>query len=320
MIHVVCPNPALDRTVFLKKFEINGVSRAQFSKDLLGGKGFNVIRSYLIKEKKSSYLIHTFLGGYTGQFLQTLIQKEKVDSIVTEINGTTRICSIVVDEHQKHAHLINESGPSIGKSEAGLFLKRLLTSVNAGDFVLFSGSLPEGLDQNFYAKTIAILEARGAKCVLDSSGPSLAMGIQANPWLIKVNELEFFELIGQLPEKADANSVEKALRELDSSSNFIVTLGGKGTLAKFENAVYKVALPKIEVKNATASGDIFLGGLTKSLHNGESIEKALQTASLYSLSNCLYWYPNIELSDVEYYESQIKVTKLGGLINETITG
>ena len=319
MIHVVCPNPALDRTVFLKKFEINGVSRAESTKDLLGGKGFNVIRSYMVKEEITPYLIHTFLGGYTGRYLQALIQEENVDSIVTEINGTTRICSVIVDENQKHAHLINENGPSIDKSERQLFLTRLFDSVNEGDFVLFSGSLPKGLEHDFYAKIIEVLEKRGVKCVLDSSGSSLAKGIKANPWLIKVNELEFFELIGQPPEKADTDSVEKELRDLDSLSNFIVTLGGEGTIAKFENTVYKVSIPKIEVKNATASGDIFLGALTKCLHDGEPIEKALQTASLYSLSNCLYWYPNIELSDVKHYQNQIKQTKLGGHINDTIT-
>ncbi|SIQ72955.1 tagatose 6-phosphate kinase [Domibacillus enclensis] len=319
MIHVVCPNPALDRTLFLKRFELNGVSRAADTRDLLGGKGFNVIRSYKETEEAPPYLIHTFLGGYTGQYLQALIKGEKVSSVVTDIQGTTRICSIVVDEHQQHAHLINEKGPSVTFAEAELYVERLFASVKAGDFVLFSGSLPEGLDADFYAKTIEVLERKGAKCVLDSSGSPLANGFQANPWLVKVNELEFFELIGQMPEKADADAVEQALRTLSCSSNFIVTLGGKGTIAKFENDLYKVALPTIDVKNATASGDIFLGGLTKSLYNGEPIEKALQTASLYSLSNCLYWYPNIERSDVEYYKSQINVTKLGGYSNEIIT-
>lgn len=319
MIHVVCPNPALDRTIFLKKFEINGVSRAESSKDVLGGKGFNVIRSYVANQEIPPYIIHTFLGGYTGQHLQALIQKEKVSSMVTKINGTTRTCSIIIDGHQKHTHLINESGPSINKSERELFLKQLFVSINTNDFVLFSGSLPEGLEHNFYATIIEDLEKKGVKCILDSSGSSLTEGVKANPWLIKVNELEFFELIGQPPEKVNANAVEKALRNLDTPSNFIVTLGGEGTIAKFKNNIYKVSLPKIEVKNATASGDIFLGGLTKSLHNGESIEEALQTASLYSLSNCLYWYPNIEMSDINHYKSQIYVTKLGGLINETIT-
>lgn len=319
MIHVVCPNPALDRTVFLKKFEINGVSRAQSSKDLLGGKGFNVIRSYRVEKETPPYLIHTFLGGYTGGYLKALIQEENVECMATEVNEATRICSIIVDAEKKQAHLINENGPSIDKSERQLYLKRLFNAVNTGDYAIFSGSLPQGLEPDFYANIIEDLEKRGVKCVLDSSGLALAKGIRANPWLIKVNELEFFELIGKTPETVTVDSIEKALRELDSPSNIIVTLGGKGTIAKYENVVYRVSLPKIEVKNATASGDIFLGGLTKSLHNGETIEKALETASLYSLSNCLYWYPNIELFDVNDYQSQIKLIKLGGYTNETIT-
>jgi tagatose 6-phosphate kinase len=313
MIHVVCPNPALDRTIFLRGLELNGVSRAEFSKDLLGGKGFNVIRSYMVEKKRPDFHIHTLLGGYTGQYLQTLIQKCKVNCSVTNIKGTTRICSIIMDQNKQHAHLINENGPVIEVDEKKRFLDQLINNVSVGDFVLFSGSLPEGLGQDFYAVAIEALEKKGVKCVLDSSGVALAEGVKANPWMIKVNELEFFELIQQELKQDNPDSVEEALRTLNNSSNFIVTLGGKGTIAKYENTIYKVDLPKIEVKNATASGDIFLGCLTMYLKNNQSIENALQNASAYSLSNCLYWYPNIDLTDVEQYKSQIIVSKLGGL-------
>lgn len=313
MIHVVCPNPALDRTIFLERLELNGVSRAEFSKDLLGGKGFNVIRSYMVEKERPDFHIHTLLGGYTGQKLQTLIQKFKVNCSVTNIRETTRICSIIVDHNKQHAHLINENGPVIEVDEKKRFLDQLVHNVSVDDFVLFSGSLPEGLGQDFYAVAIESLEKKGAKCVLDSSGVALAEGVKANPWMIKVNELEFFELIQQELKQDNPDSVEEALRTLNNSSNFIVTLGGKGTIAKYENTIYKVDLPKIEVKNATASGDIFLGCLTMCLKNNQSIENALQNASAYSLSNCLYWYPNIDLTDVEQYKSQIIVSKLGGL-------
>ncbi len=52
MIHVVALNPALDRTVILKEFNHDGVSRAKESMDLLGGKGFNVVRSLLAGEER----------------------------------------------------------------------------------------------------------------------------------------------------------------------------------------------------------------------------------------------------------------------------
>lgn len=312
MIHVVCPNPALDRTVFLKNFIENGVSRANSSLDLLGGKGFNVIRSFFVNEVRPDFCVHTLLGGYIGDYLKTFIENERITSTVTTIKETTRICTILVDEEQNYASLINEPGPSVSEEEISSFVRRLFSQVQSEDIVVFSGSVPGGMDERFYHDMIVLLQNKGAKCILDSSSASLSEGITANPWLIKVNELEFFELLGKEIGQPDAESVERELRNWEGPSNFIVTMGGNGSLAKFDGTVYKVELPSIHATNATASGDIFLGGLTMQISKNCSIEDALLTASTFSLSNCLYWYPNINLSDVEYYKPQIKITNLGG--------
>ncbi|MEH7493793.1 1-phosphofructokinase family hexose kinase [Neobacillus niacini] len=312
MIHVVCPNPALDRTIYVNKFIQNGVCRAQSSKDLLGGKGFNVILSYLTEKERLDFRIHTFIGGYTGTYLAQLIQQENIPCSVTKINGTTRICSIIVDEAQQHAHLINENGPFIEEDEKSQFIHQLINAVGSGDIVIFSGSLPQGIDEDFYYQLTHTLQEKGAKCILDTSGFSLKEGVKAKPWLVKVNESEFFDLIEKQEHKAEKQDVIESLRNLDLEWNFIVTLGGKGSIAKFDQEIYEVTLPRITAKNATASGDIFLGALSKGLANNLTIEEALIQASTYSLSNCMYWHPHIDLSDVEIYKSQIQITKIGG--------
>ena len=42
MIHVVCPNPALDRTVLLSQFKEDVVNRPSQVHENAGGKSFNV--------------------------------------------------------------------------------------------------------------------------------------------------------------------------------------------------------------------------------------------------------------------------------------
>ncbi|MGM7719751.1 1-phosphofructokinase family hexose kinase [Metabacillus sp. Hm71] len=312
MIHVVCPNPALDRTIFLNNFYQNGVSRAEKSMDLLGGKGFNVIRSFLVNERPS-FLVHTFLGGYTGDYLKSMIDDEQIDCIVTPTKETTRICSIIVDQTLRQAHLINESGPKVDRKEKNQFIENLVNQVNQEDYVIFSGSLPGGIDSDFYYNLIDLLEKKGAKCILDSSGVPLTEGVKAEPWLTKVNEFEFLELVDKKDQKPTEEVIVSELKTLSNHENFIVTLGGKGTIAKFDHEIYKIVLPKIQVTNATASGDIFLGALVKELNRSETIEEALRSASAYSLTNCLYWYPKIGVEELDFYTKQIDITKLGGM-------
>lgn len=79
-----------------------------------------------------------------------------------------------------------------------MIIKNINSSVQNNDFVIFSGSLPSGIDSTFYKGLIEELQNnQNAKCILDSSGEFLKFGIESNPWLIKINDEEFLELIGK---------------------------------------------------------------------------------------------------------------------------
>ncbi|TFJ91679.1 1-phosphofructokinase family hexose kinase [Lentibacillus salicampi] len=311
MIHVVCPNPALDRSIFLDEFTQDSVNRAKKSIDVLGGKGFNVIRSFLV-QNKPFFQISTFLGGYTGSQLQKMITDAKIDSTVTEIKETTRICSIIVDESSGQVHVINEKGPHIDEDEEKHFVEKLISKVKPNDFAIFSGSLPSNVDKSFYYYLIHELEKKGAKCLLDSSGDYLKEGIKAEPWLVKINKFEFFDLFGSAKSEHNLESLIEQLNNVTLSSNFIITLGDKGSVAKINKKLYRVEIPTIKAKNPTASGDIFLGAFTKELEKNTDPMEALKTASAYSMANCLYWYPHIEESDIVTYKDKVEVIELGG--------
>ncbi|MFD1064916.1 1-phosphofructokinase family hexose kinase [Oceanobacillus locisalsi] len=308
MLHVVCPNPALDRTIFLDKFNVNGVSRSHQTKELLGGKGFNVIRSFSFQNPNSAFTAHAFLGGYIGEHLQTLANDQHISTTVTPIKENTRICSIIVDNEKGHAHLINEKGPAISASEKQAFEKSLLESVKSEDYVVFSGSLPDGLPPSFYQDLIISLQAKGAKCVVDSSGEALSQSVEAKPWLLKVNESEYLEL-----KKKTADTTEDIINLLKhdtSLKNIIITLGGDGSIAKIDGKSYRITLPKITAKNATASGDIFLGKLLEAFQSHKDIKTALVEASSFAASNCLYWYPHIDRNDAEKLQEQVTFEEL----------
>lgn len=309
MIHVICPNPALDRTLFLSNFKANSVNRPTFAKDLLGGKGFNVIRPFLY-DNFINYKIHTLFGGPIGISLESIVSDNKINNEATYIKDNNRICSIIIDEISHDVYQIYEKGPTIQKSEIHDYKKNINSSVQNNDFVIFSGSLPIGIDSTFYKELIEDLQDnQNAKCILDSSGEFLKFGIESNPWLIKINDEEFLELIGKKDIK-DTEEIIDNIKTYNKTKNIIVTLGENGVIAKFGEQVLKVTQPNIHAINPIASGDIFLGTLTKSISEGFGNIDSLKHACSYALTNCLYWYPNLNEEAINKFKKEISITEI----------
>ena len=62
---------------------------------------------------------------------------------------------------------------------------------------MFAGSLPRGIDDDFYAEAVRELKRQGAQTVLDCEGEPLRLGVQAEPLLVSPNEREAELLAGQ---------------------------------------------------------------------------------------------------------------------------
>ncbi len=144
--------------------------------------------------------------------------------------------------------------------------------------------------------------------MIDSSGETLSKSIEANPWLLKVNESEYLELKDKTADTTEG--IITLLKNDTTLKNIIITLGGDGSIAKIHGKCYRITLPKITAKNATASGDIFLGKLLEALQSNKEIKTALIEASSFAASNCLYWYPHIDMNDVNEIKEQITLEEL----------
>ncbi|MDK9848071.1 1-phosphofructokinase family hexose kinase [Staphylococcus equorum] len=308
MIHVICPNPALDRTLFLSDFKPNIVNRPTFTKDLLGGKGFNVIRPF-IHSQFNDYIIHTLLGGFIGFSLEKIVSDNNINCQITNIRNNNRVCTITVDEFTHDTYQIYERGPDIQKDEINKFIKNIEQTVKYDDYIIFSGSLPSGINADFYKDAISLLKNKKAKCVLDTSGEYLKKGIEGCPWLVKINDEEFLELVG----KQNSGSLEDIINYVKSFNkveNIIVTLGKKGMIAKFGQQLFKVNQPSINVVNPIASGDIFLGSLIQCISQNSSFIESLKYACSCALTNCLYWYPNLNEEAINKFINEVTVEKI----------
>lgn len=308
-VHLVCPNPAVDRTILLATLHKAIPNRPLEVRDFPGGKSFNVAYA-LLREGRDAIdvTVHTMLGGENGERVRRLATDQGICVQAIQVEQNTRECNIVVDTTHREIYPIYEAGLELSASLLSQFTEQLLDAIQPGDMVVFSGSLMKGMPDSYIADLQAQLNDPSVKFIADTSGGALrATYEQGHPTLIKINDEEFNQLF-----ENELESVEDFLVYLrdhvdPSIPYFIVTLGSKGSVARLEGVLYQIKTVPVEAKNPVASGDYFLGGLVRGLVTGLDYIEAIKRSTAYSTSNVNYWYPHIELSDIDVLVEQIEV-------------
>jgi 1-phosphofructokinase family hexose kinase len=306
MIRVVCPNPAWDRTLLLDNWTPYAVNRAVAIHDYLGGKGYNVART--IRRLGQPVVVFTFLGGWIGELLKEMSRREGIEDRSIRINGQTRIYTILADTQGGNVTLINEPGPAVSLEECHQLIDQLENETKSEDWIICSGSLPEGVPSSFYAEIIRRL-GKKAKVSVDTSGKALKETLQANPWMVKINLDEFREVSSEPVDPSDPLSILHSLNRMAPTIPHIgVTLGANGLIWKAETTAWYIHVPKVKAANPTASGDTFLGGLAVQLDQGANWEDALRFATACAVANSMSWLPEIpEDTDLDRIKEQIQV-------------
>lgn len=274
MIYTLTLNPAVDRELTVPAIEFDTVLRASAWRVDFGGKGFNVSR--MLNSLGTSSTALGFAGGKSGELLRDGLQSLGIATDFVWVAGETRTNVSIVPEAGGSYIKANEPGPTISAEEQDALLAKVHQLSKDGDWWVLAGSLPPGVDANYYALLIEVIQKAGAKVILDTSGKALELGCQAAPFLAKPNDIELGALTG-LPvnDQAQITSAAQKLRQM-GVANVIVSLGKKGALLVSPQEVLLIESPKIEEKNPIGAGDSLVGGLTWGLSDGLPLADALR--------------------------------------------
>ena len=115
------------------------------------------------------------------------------------------------------------------RDELDTLLDKLHYLSRVATFVVFSGSLPRDVDDDFYAEAMRDLNRRGVQCVVDSEGEPLRIGVDAEPFLVSPNQREAESLVGQ-----EFSEDDDFLMALDA----IADLGARNVLITQETSCF----------------------------------------------------------------------------------
>ncbi len=273
MIHTLTLNPALDRELIVPTLAFDEVLRATASRTDIGGKGFNVSRALAALGAASVAL--GFIGGATGQQLAHGLEALGIRTDFVPIAGETRTNVSIVAADHSHYLKANESGPQVSSEEQTALLDRVRALAAPGDWWVLSGSLPPGVPADFYATIIRIVQARGARAVLDTNGDPLRSGCAAGVYLVKPNQAEAVGLTRlPLPSPRECGPLLAAIHRLGARL-VALSMGAAGAAVSDGEHVWLAHAPTIDERNPAGAGDALIAGLVWALDRGYALPDAL---------------------------------------------
>ncbi|MDE1548734.1 1-phosphofructokinase [Jeotgalibaca caeni] len=272
MIYTVTLNPSIDYIVRLDEMNLGSVNRIQEDLKLPGGKGINVSR--ILKQLDIASTAIGYLGGFTGGYIEDWLSEEGIDTAFTTVNDTTRINVKVKAGVETE---LNGAGPRVSAEEQAAF-EATFSKLTSADVVILSGSKPPSLPVDYYQQLIRLIQAQGARFVIDTTGEELVKALADHPLVVKPNHHELADIYGFEAERKE-DLIPYGRKLLAEGASFaIVSMAGEGALFFTEDAVYHGWSPKGEVKNSVGSGDSMIAGFVGTYLKTQDTLKAFRVS------------------------------------------
>ena len=275
MIYTITLNPALDRTLWVKEIAFDDSNRIEKEERYAGGKGIDVSR--VLRTLGSDNTAVGFIGGFTGEEIEGRLLNEGARYNFVRISDETRTNIIINNIKTESQTLFSARGPEVRPYELMQMIHKI-EKLTAPEFIIISGSMPQGVRPEIYRKIIEIANDRGAQVILDADGDALRIGIQGRPYVIKPNYYELGRLVGSEPEGMDeiATAARKVMEQ--GIPVVLVSLGAEGILLVSEKGEYLAAPPEVKVENTIGAGDSAVAGFVYGLSRSRDLKDALRYA------------------------------------------
>ncbi|MDX6650620.1 MAG: 1-phosphofructokinase [Solirubrobacteraceae bacterium] len=277
MIITVTLNAAIDKTLEVPNFRLGRRHRSVEQRTMAGGKGVNVARA--IKRLGQPVIATGFAGGSSGTRIVEQLTDESILNDFVRIREESRTNTAVLDPTNGEQTEINEPGPVVGEAETQLFIDKLLYLAQGAQIVVFAGSLPRGIDADFYAGLVRELRKLGVSTVLDTDGEPLRHAVRAEPTVVSPNVLEAEELVGhEFNDDEDRTIAVREMVELGAGEAIMTVSDGcfARVLEDGGSRLYRVRMEPLEPRAAVGSGDAFLAGYVAARYTGSPPAECLR--------------------------------------------
>ncbi|WP_173923647.1 1-phosphofructokinase family hexose kinase [Agromyces sp. Marseille-P2726] len=273
MILTITPNPAVDLTWHVDRFEPGATHRVATGASRAGGKGLNAAR--VLQATGHRVLALATAGGATGDELRADLEASGLPHRLITMSAATRRTVAIVDDRTGEASLLNEAGAPLLPTEAVALADAAEELGRTARAVAICGSLPPGFGADELGGLVERLAAAHVPTVVDTSGSGILAAASAGARALKPNREELEAATGHDEPLAGARSL------LDRGARLVVvSLGADGLLVVPRDGVpVRARLPRVLHGNATGAGDAVVAAIASSLADGDEPWAATDAAA-----------------------------------------
>jgi 6-phosphofructokinase 2 len=303
-------NPALDISTSVDKVVPTHKLRCSEEKIQPGGGGINIARVVRRLGTQATAIYPS--GGFTGELLTKLLEKEGVQSQGIAITQETRECFTVHETSSGQDFRFLLPGPTLSLAEQQACADAFDQQSSATRFMVASGSLPPGVLESFYARLARRAKERSQRFVLDTSGPALRAALEIGVYLFKPSLRELEELLGQtLTTEAQWREAAQEIVGRGQAEVVALSLGEEGALLVTAQQSFRAPAVPVKVVSTVGAGDNFVAGILWGLCNQHALEQAFG----YGLASAAAAVMNVnsnlcEPADLHRLYQQVRITTL----------
>ncbi|MBQ3505681.1 MAG: 1-phosphofructokinase family hexose kinase [Clostridia bacterium] len=251
MILTVCMSPCTDVTVELDALNVGRLNVVKSKQMTFGGKALNVAIG--VKRLGGDSFATGLMYNENGNTFESALNKEGVPFTFVWNKGRARENYKIIDNRSMLTE-INDVGEEISKEKAQEVLSMVSMLSAKSSIVVLSGSLPRGLDADYYGKLAKAVNPACMK-IVDAESARVFAALETGVDLLKVNLEEFENTLGR--RIADKEDMLAGCNELIArgAKRVLLSLGKQGAVLTDGKQAYYCKSMNVAVNSTVGAGD-----------------------------------------------------------------
>jgi 1-phosphofructokinase family hexose kinase len=274
MILTITLNSAIDKVLLLDELTPGQPMRAHGEVISVGGKGLD--SSVVLRHLGVETVGLAFAAGKTGKELESYLLAYGIIPDLVWVAGETRVIYVLAESLNKRISHVKLGEIQVGESDLVRFMDAYRARLAGSDWVICSGSMPDSVPVDFYARLARQASEHGVPFLLDCPGEMMLAALPHQPAIAKMNREEFeatFKMKVSSLDELIAQAVE--IVRLRRIHILVITCAAQGILAITPEGVCLAVAPIQEVVNVAGAGDAVSSALAWRLSLGDSLQQAL---------------------------------------------
>lgn len=272
MILTVCMSPSVDVTIELDSFNVGKTNVAKRKMFTFTGKALNVAIG--VARLGGDVYTTGLMYNENGYMFENTLDKEGVPFSFVWNKGRVRENYKFIDRRSMLTE-VNDVGESVDREKTEEVLKMVKALSARSGVTVLSGGLPRDLDENYYGRLAAAVDAKSLR-IVDAVGLRMFSALNEGVDLVKPNLEELENTLGRhIGNKEDM--LDACYELLDrGAKRVMLSLGKQGAVITDGTQSYYCKSLNVAVNSTVGAGDGMVAAAAMKLEQGAPLPEILR--------------------------------------------